>query len=300
MVIYLLWTALVFFVIASLLPHKYKPQRLPIGAIGWIVFAIHLGLEPIHYIEESDFLMALLMVLAAFLCIIVAHLMVITYVQVKKGNTTKDMVNRENDLFSLTKITALGCLFYFPFAQIQSMNHLIISTVASNTLWLSNLVGFPVERIDNQITLGGYTVEIILACTAIESIALFMGIILGTKAELKRTFMALMASVPVIYFLNLIRNTFVVGAFGYQWFGTGPMVINIPDLMILNIDAQIYCLYESKSFFLSHHIIAKVGSGIALFFIAYAVLRLLPEVLDLIDRLWFEIKEDIKRILRGD
>jgi len=196
-------------------------------------------------------------------------------------------------LFSLTKITALGCLFYFPFAQIPSLNHLIISTVASNTVWLSNLVGFPVERIDwNLMTLGGYRVEIILACTAIESIALFMGIILGTRAELKRTFMALMASVPVIYILNLIRNTFVVGAFGYQWFGTGPMVINIFGL-------EKY-LHDSASFFLSHHIIAKVGSGIALFFIAYAVLRLLPEVLDLIDRLWFEIKEDINRILRGD
>jgi len=84
MVIYLLWTALVFFVVASLLPQKYKPQRLPIGAIGWIVFAIHLGLEPIHYIEESDILMALLMVFAAFLCVIVAHMMVITYLQVKK------------------------------------------------------------------------------------------------------------------------------------------------------------------------------------------------------------------------
>ncbi len=293
MVIYLLWTALVFFVVASLLPQKYRSQRLPIGAIGWIVFAIHLGLEPIHYIEESDFLMALLMVFAALLCVIVAHLMVITYLQVTKGNTTKDLVIRENDLLSLTKITALGCLFYFTFAQIQSLNHLIISTVTSHTVWLSNLVGFPVERIDwNLMTLEGYRVEIILACTAIESIALFMGIILGIRAERKRKFMAFMVSVPVIYILNLIRNTFVVGAFGYQWFGTGPMIINI-------FGQEIY-LHDSASFYISHHIIAKIGSGIALFFIAYAVLRLLPEVLDLIDRLWFEIKEDINRILRGD
>jgi archaeosortase A (PGF-CTERM-specific) len=119
-----------------------------------------------------------------------------------------------------------------------------------------------------------------------------MGIILGIRAERKRKFMAFMVSVPVIYILNLIRNTFVVGAFGYQWFGTGPMIINIFGL-------EIY-LHDSASFYISHHIIAKVGSGIALFFIAYAVLRLLPEVLDLIDRLWFEIKEDINRILRGD
>ncbi|MCD4844128.1 MAG: archaeosortase A [Methanosarcinales archaeon] len=293
MVIYLLWTALVFFVVASFLPQQYKLQRLPIGAIGWVVFAGHLGLEPIHYLEESDFTMILLMLFAAFLCIIVAHLMFITYLQAKKGNTTKDLVNRENDLLILTKITALGCLFYFPFAQIPSLNHLIISTVASHTVWLSNLVGFPVERIDwNLMTLEGYRIEIILACTAIESIALFIGIILGTRAELKRIIMALMASVPVIYILNLIRNTFVVGAFGYQWFGTGPMIINI-------FGKEFY-LHDSASFFLSHHIIAKIGSGIALFFIAYAVLILLPEVLYLIDSLWLEIKKDINRILRGD
>ncbi len=293
MVIYLLWTALVFFVVASFLPQQYKLQRLLIGAIGWIVFAGHLGLEPIHYLEESDFTMILLMLFAAFLCIIVAHLMVITYLQVKKGNTTEDLINREKNLLILTKITALGCLFYFPFAQIPSLNHLIISTVASHTVWLSNLVGFPVERIDwNLMTLEGSKVEIILPCTAIESIALFIGIILGTRAELKRIIMALMASVPVIYILNLIRNTFVVGAFGYEWFGSGPMIINI-------FGKEFY-LHDSASFFLSHHIIAKIGSGIALFFIAYAVLILLPEVLYLIDSLWLEIKKDINRILRGD
>ena len=293
MVIYLLWTVLVFFLVASLLPQQYNPQRLTIGAIGWVVFAIHLGLETIHYMEISDYIMVLLMILAAFLCIIIAHLMITTYIEVKKGNTTEDLVNDINYLFILIKITAIGCLFYFPFAQIESLNHLIISIVSSHTFWLSNFVGFPVEKYGfDVIILEGNTIRIILGCTAIESIALFIGIILGIQAEIKRKIMALMASVPVIYILNLIRNTFVIGAFGYQWFGTGPM--------ILNIFGWEYFLYDSASFYISHHIIAKIGSGIALFFISYAVLILLPEVLYLIDSLWLEIKKDINRILRGD
>ena len=54
-----------------------------------------------------------------------------------------------------------------------------------------------------------------------------------------------MASVPVIYILNIIRDAFVIVAYGYQWFGP-------------------------SSFEIAHHTIAKIGSGIALFVIAYA------------------------------
>ena len=146
-------------------------------------------------------------------------------------------------------------------------------------------------RLDyNLIMLEGYKVEIVLACTAIESIALFFGIILGIKAQVKKIFLALMVSVPVIYILNLIRNTFVIGAFGYEWFGTGPMIITFWS--------KEYELHDSASFYIGHHIIAKFGSGIALFFIAYAVLKLLPELLDLIDHLWLLIREDLSHLFR--
>jgi archaeosortase A (PGF-CTERM-specific) len=288
-----LWMALIFFILAAILPSKLKSYRMPIGGIGWIFFAVYWALQPLYYIKEGDFSMVILMLVVALICLIIAHLMFITYSQYKKGMLQDNPTNRTKTLMSTTTVTAIGALFYFPFAQIGSLNHSLISTVTSQTFWLSQQVGFPVTRLDwNMIMLEGYRVEIILACTAIESIALFFGLILGIKANRKKIFLALMASVPVIYILNIIRNTFVIGAYGYKWFGTGPMV--------LNILGNEYFLHQSASFYIGHHIIAKLGSGIALFFIAYAVLKLLPELLELIDDLWLLIKEDVRLIFRSD
>ena len=289
---YFLWISLVFFLLASILPLQHKQYRMPIGTIGWIFFAIYWALQPLYYIKEGDLTMILLTLVVAFICIIIAHLMFGTYTDSRKGIQNDNPANRQKTLTVVTTITAVGCLFYFPFAEIESMNHFLISIVTSQTFWLAQMAGFPVERLDwNMIILEGYRVEIILACTAIESIALFFGIILGVKAEKKRIFMALMASIPVIYTLNLIRNAFVIGAYGYNWFGTGPMIVNILG--------NEFFLHDSASFYLGHHIIAKGGSGIALFFIAYAVLKLLPELLDLIDNLWQLIREDLRLIRRG-
>ena len=79
---------------------------------------------------------------------------------------------------------------------------------------------------------------------------------------LRRLASAFIISVPVIYGLNLIRNVFVVEAYGMTWFGDPEM-----------------------SFYIAHTVIAKIGSMIALFFIAYAVLKILPEIIDMIDGL---------------
>lgn len=265
---------------------------MPLGAAGWIFFALYWAVQPLYYIKEGDISMVLLMLVVAFFCLIIAHLMLRTYSMSKKGIQQDDQIDRSKTLLAVTTVTAIGCLFYFPFAEIGSLNHLIINTVTSQTFWLSRQAGFPVERADwNMIKLGMYRVEIILACTAIESIALFFGLILGTKADAKRVLMALLVSIPVIYILNVIRNTFVIGAYGYEWFGSGPMIVNLLG--------HEYFLHDSASFYISHHLIAKGGSGIALFFIAYAVLKTLPELLDIIEDLWQLVKDDLNHLRSG-
>ena len=67
----------------------------------------------------------------------------------------------------------------------------------------------------------------------------------------------------------MVRNVFVVVAYGDQWFG-------------------------EMSFQIAHHVIAKIGSGIALFVIAYVVLQVLPELLDAIDRLFAVLRGYLK------
>ena len=173
----------------------------------------------------------------------------------------------------LTSASALGALVYFPFANFSPLNTWIIGGVASQIIWVLQYFEIPAYlKAWNMITLNGYTVEIILACTAIESIALFMGLIGAVRAPLNRLATAFIVSVPVIYVLNLIRDVFVVVAYGEQWFG-------------------------ADSFVIAHNYIAKAGSGIALFAISYLVLLTLPELLGMIDGIWVILSEELKSIL---
>ena len=112
---------------------------------------------------------------------------------------------------------------------------------------------------------GSESVELILACTAIESIALFAGVILSVQAPLGRRALALAISIPTIYILNIARNGFVLMAYAYSWFG-------------------------ADSFDLAHNVIGKAGSVAALLAISYVVFLLLPELLATMDELAAEIR----------
>jgi len=134
------------------------------------------------------------------------------------------------------------------------------------------MLGYPFQAINhNIIELNDKMVEIILACTGIESMALFAGATLGVNAELGRKVKAFLISVPVIYVLNLFRNVFVVSAYGYSWFG-------------------------ENSFYIAHHVISKILATIALILISLAVFRILPELADLIN----DLKDEMVEVWRSD
>ena len=106
-------------------------------------------------------------------------------------------------------------------------------------------------------------VSIILACTALQSIMVFVGLFAGTVATWQKRLRASIIVGIVVYILNLVRNT------GIIWFyGQG-----------------------HASFWIMHDAIGKGGSLIAMIAIAFGVFRWFPEfftaltgVLDLVDR----------------
>ncbi|AKB58777.1 archaeosortase A [Methanosarcina barkeri 227] len=271
-------------VASSVIPRTSRVRKL-VGGIGWGVFSIHWSYQPLHYLEIMDYANVLLTIVVALFCLLVAYIMFLEY---RKG-PLRIINNREvlHSKFSaqgeadslditsmLTSASALGALVYFPFANFAFLNTWIIGGVTSQVLWVLHYLEIPAYmKAWNMISLNGYTVEIILACTAIESIALFMGLIGAVRAPLSRLVMAFIVSVPVIYVLNLIRDIFVVVAYGEQWFG-------------------------ADSFIIAHNYIAKAGSGIALFIISYAVLRILPELFGMIDGLWVILSKELKSLLR--
>lgn len=278
-----LWLAVGLMIASSVIPKTLRVRKL-IGGIGWGVFSIHWGYQPFYYVEIQDYANVVLTFLFALFCLLVAYIMLQEY---RKGpfilNNNREVMHSpvsaqtEGDALDITSMltnaSALGALVYFPFANFSSLNTWIIGSVTSQVTWALQYFEVPAYmKAWNMITLNGYTVEIILACTAIESIALFMGLIGSVRAPLSRLVPAFIVSVPVIYVLNLIRDIFVVVAYGEQWFG-------------------------ADSFVIAHNYIAKAGSGIALFLISYAVLKILPELLGMIDGLWVILSEELKYLL---
>jgi len=275
----LLWASLSALVLASAIPKTHEPYRFLIGGVGWSLFALHWMTQPPHFIQETDYANVVLVLLFALFCLFIGYTMVKTGQYMQKTHageiigtkleSTPTQISKNSTLFTLTRATALSGLFYFPFANIPVLNQWIISLVTNQTLWLTGYFGYPaIPQAWNQISLNGNYVEIILACTAIESIALFMGLIFAVNAPTKRVLKAFIVSIPVIYILNILRDVFVIIAYGQMWFG-------------------------AESFEIAHHIIAKAGSGIALFVIAYAVLKTLPELLDMIEGIWILIRDGI-------
>ncbi len=247
-----LWISLILLAVAAFVPKQYNSRFLSGGA-GWIFLSIYWSMQPGAYIELRDYVNAFLVLSAAAASLFIAYIMF----------NARDKKEGGYDVFiSLSRAAAVGGLIYFMFAEIGFLNSMIISNVTDQAIWLTGKFGFPVEQVAwNEFAVNGMVVEIILACTAIESIALFSGIIssaAGVSAAQK--FRAFMISVPVVYILNLIRVSFTASAYGLSWFGT-------PD----------------ESFHISEHIITKAGSLLALFLISYMIFKILPEVSDMID-----------------
>ncbi len=233
-------------------------KKRVVGCVGWILFGIYWLLEIPNYLAIMDYFNTTIMILAFILFTIIG-------VAILK---TKNL----NVLVDVTSFSALSALFYFPFALDPWLKKEIISIVADQTVALGNLLGFKIEKLAfNRIALNGKYVKIILACTGIESMALFAGATLGIRADLSRRLKAFMISVPVIYILNLFRNIFVVVAYGNEWFG-------------------------ENSFYIAHHVICKILATIALVLISLGVFRFLPELADLI----YNLKKELEEVLKHD
>jgi len=231
---------LIFAVIAVMILYVLTKSRI-VGFLSWFLFAI-IWLEKVpYYLSIYDYFNTSLMILAFFVFTLIAL----------------SILKTGNEIFVKTTILAsISSLVYFTFT-IPPLKEALIGHTISMTVNLANAIGFEFTSSDNFIYYNGRRVEIILACTGIESMALFSAIPFSVKADVKRRIAAFMISVPVIYVLNLFRNVFIVAAFGGSWFG-------------------------ENSFYIAHHVISKVLATLALILISLGVFKILPEFADMI------------------
>jgi len=129
----------------------------------------------------------------------------------------------------------------------------LIRIVATQSNALLNIFGINSLRQGSVIIYNGIPVTIIFACTAIQAMVLFIGMIgaLGKVSVLKK-FFAIAVTVIPMYFLNLVRNASVVYLFG------GGIT----------------------SFHIAHNVLSKAGALITLIALLFLTFKIVPELYD--------------------
>jgi archaeosortase A (PGF-CTERM-specific) len=252
---------------------------------GWLLFAVFwLSLVGSLYIDENSIVQGTGSLLAVPLSVLVA----------------RHIADGRESLFALSRAVGVMGLVYFPFLASSALRQPLIELVTAHTEWGLQLVGTDYQLISGR-TVDGYTLSslsphpyesrfifgsdgdyvsytIILACTGIGSMAIFVGLISAVKAPLRRKARALALSLGIIYVLNIVRNVFIATSFGHQ------RLQLFPDLIMSLFSLQ---YRETVSFIWADRIISQFGAVIVLIGITYLVVREVPEVLAIIDELLY-------------
>ena len=243
------------------------------GALGWVSFACYCYFETFRCLLLEDYVRTSFALIFLAFSLLLAFLLMTTR---EKGDA--DLV------LTITKVAVITAVFYFPFSELALLGDTLIFVTAKLSVMMLNLLDVGVYIVPPS---GIYStsssfhevykpIEIILACTAIQSMALFTGVVFGVTAPIGRKLKAFLVSVPVIYGLNILRNALVGAAYFEQWFGS-PL----------------------HSFFIAHDVLARIGSMLVLIVIAYAVFVILPEALDLIEDLFRFFSRIFSTRIRG-
>lgn len=242
-----------------------------LNIIGWLLLGFFWWIQVEHYILINDpangFFCALAMPFFGYLAI---H----EYLSIRWNA-------KYEPLRWLAAMTVVAGGIYFFVERVPLLSGWLIQVVAEQSIWILNSFDIPTslgsldygdgskyyrpasEHQEVQISIEGdewrnpdsVSVTIVLACTALQSMIIFVGGVVCTKAPADRRFYAFLATVPAIYLLNLIRNAVVIWlTYEHVW--------------------------GDDTFFYAHGILGKIGSLIALIFLAIAVFHFLPEMQD--------------------
>ncbi len=261
----LLWISIFLFLLGIPID-KYSVE---LSASGWIFFGLYWTSTIPYYMSEPSIIKTFLATAALPVCIYVAYILTTKepYALVKVGQA----------------IAAMG-LIYLPFALYTPLSNWLIEHTARQEIRALHLLGLDAELVMrgglerqfnmvNPDTGRTYSTYMILACTGIGSMAIFGGLIAAIDAPLRRKFSAFMVSIPVIYTLNLIRNVFITTAYAHQWFQI--MEGTVADVFGNGANYA--------SFFWADKVISQSMSVIALVLIAFMVMRVMPEAMDLLE-----------------
>jgi len=233
--------------LTSLIPGRHRKYA---AIIGWIFIVVYLYADLPEYFSEDNFLYPLMAVLSIPFLLI----------------TIRFLLQENSAVMHLTRAAAVAFLIYAPFTYIPAVGNLLISAVVTQVLWLLQWFNYPVHmEAWNIIAQNGFRVEIILACTGIQSIAIMLGVGAAVPTTIRQKISAFLIVAPTIYILNLFRNVFVIMAYTGQWFPYWTEIAGNGEVG-----------YES--FFWAHNVIAESLALVALIIIAFGLFTIIPQL----------------------
>jgi archaeosortase A (PGF-CTERM-specific) len=215
-----------------------------IKIFGWIIFSFYWAtrINTLYYAEQQDFVNAILCIIGIYVLFYFAYH---EWLSIKR-NKNKNCLNW------IAGASSISGLIYF-IIELTPLGILLIESVAAQSGALLDIFVNGVNVSGRYITYELAYIRIIFACTAVQSMVIFIGMIVPLKnVENKRKIYGLLITIIPVYFLNLIRNagiTYLIGE-------------NITD------------------FYIAHNLIGKGGSLIALIILLLIVVKIVPEVFD--------------------
>jgi archaeosortase A (PGF-CTERM-specific) len=255
-IIYLpLFLGLMILCAGFLLHNKNNGSKFKI--FGWILFSSFWAMLPcfLYVSEGGDIFNAVVCILGVYVLMYLAYH---EWLSIQKHQ-------HPSCLNWIAGGTFLAGIIYFIIDSglFPSIKNGLIELVAAQSAGLLSIFGIETLRNGSIIIYNSTPISIIFACTAIQAMVLFIGMIgaLG-DIRLSRRITGILFTVVPIYFLNLVRNASVIYLVG------------------ANI----------TSFNVAHNYLAKLGALLTLIAILFLLFKILPELYDEITCLFDLIK----------
>lgn len=261
----LAWLAVGSFLAGALLERYDREWGRRVTAGAWGVFAVFwLVLVPFYAFVQHSIVEGVLSAAAVPASAYVGYLL-------WKGRESLMVLSRG--------VAVMGAI-YLPFTTIRALEEPLVEATVVQIRWTLHALGYHPELVTNDlgyrntfvwVTDGHrYLTEILLACTGLGSMTIFLGLVAAVRAPLSRKLRALAVSVSVIWVLNVARNAFIAVAQGKQWFADVA-----PELVLFLFGASDPHIV---SFLWADRVISQSLSVLALVGILWLVLRELPEL----------------------
>jgi archaeosortase A len=226
---------------------KGKNTAITLKIVGWGMVAFFWATMPsfLYFSEGGDVFNAAVCIIGIYVLIYLAYH---EWLSLKRNNYV-------SCLNWIAGGTFFAGIIYFTIENgiIPGLKDWLIELVAAQSTDLLHLFGINASRNQDLIIYNNMPVTIIFACTAIQSMVLFIGMIGAlSRVNMKRKALGLLVTVFPIYFLNLVRNAGVV-------FMVGSGMV---------------------SFEIAHNVIGKTGSLLALIVLLFVTFKIVPELYD--------------------